>query len=74
MIEFPQYRKLSNSKSFYCIEDERNFIEIQLIGKQVFRIKLQATQYPEIIKIKDMLACEAPYLFSSKMEFDQFNN
>lgn len=73
MTEFPQFRKLSNLKSFYCIEDDRTFIEMQLIGKQIFKIKIHASQYPEILKIKDMLACEPPYLMSSKTEYDQFN-
>ena len=30
---FPQYRKLVNNKSFYKIIDERNFEEIQLVGR-----------------------------------------
>lgn len=69
MIEFPQYRKLSNDKSFFCIEDECHFTEIQLIGQKVFEIKINAIQYPEKLKIMDMLNCEDPYLKIEESEF-----
>ena len=70
MSEFPQYRKLSNSRAFYRIEDQFQFTEIQLIGKKSFELHFNATQYPEILKIKEMLACEEPYLLSSAQEFE----
>ena len=73
MPDFPQYRKLSNLRSFYRIDDERNFTEIQLIGSKAFRIQIQAVQYPEIIKIKDMLSFNEPYLLSEKKEFEKYD-
>lgn len=69
-FDFPQYRKLTNEKSFYEISDERHFIEKQLIGKQVFIIVVEAKQYPEILRIQDMLACTEGFLLSSKVAFD----
>ncbi len=72
MSEFPQYRKLSNSRAFYRIENEFLFTEIQLIGKKSFELHFKATKYPEILKIKEMLACEEPYLISSIQEFENY--
>ena len=54
---FPQYRKLVNGRAYYKIVDDHHFEEIQLIGsrKQVFVI--HAMQYPEMLKIQDLLTC-----------------
>jgi hypothetical protein len=72
MSEFPQYRKLSNLRSYYRIDDERHFTEIQLIGSKAFLLNFQATQYPEILKIKEMLSCTEPYLLSQKEEYEKY--
>lgn len=69
-FDFPQYRKLANEKSFYEIVDERHFIEKQRIGKQVFTISIEANQYPEIIRIQDMLNCTEGFELSTKEAFD----
>lgn len=53
--DFPQYRKLSNDKVFYCIVSEREFHEIQIIGNKAQLFKIKAIQYPEILKIMDMI-------------------
>jgi len=69
-FEFPQYRKLVNDKSFYRIEDERHFTEKQLIGKQVFTLVVEAKQYPEIIRIQDMLQCTEGFVLSDREAYD----
>lgn len=53
--DFPQYRKLSNDKVFYKIVNNREFHEIQIIGTFAQLHKIEAKQYPEILKIQDML-------------------
>lgn len=68
-FDFPQYRKLANDKSFYKIVDERHFHEKQCIKKQVFTIYVEANQYPEILRIQDMLACTDGFMTSSEVEF-----
>jgi len=73
VCEFPQYRKLKNDKSFYRIEDESHFTEIQLIENKAFDLKINAVQFPEKLKIKDMLYCEDPYIKIEQYEFDQIN-
>ena len=69
-IDFPQYRKLSNEKVFYKILSDRKFIEIQLMGSKAFLYEFDAIQYPEILKIQDMLSLEEAYLTSNKLEFE----
>ena len=69
-LDFPQYRNLANEKSHYEIRDDRHFIEKQIIGKQVFTIEIEAKQYPEILRIQDMLNCEEGFLLSTKALFE----
>jgi hypothetical protein len=69
-IVFPQYRKLSNEKSYYKIVDDRHFEEKQRIGKQVFLLNISAEQYPEIIRIQDMLACTDGFVPSTDAEYE----
>ncbi len=54
-MDFPQYRRYSTRSSYFKIIDERNFIELQFVGKKVFVHQIKATQYPEMLRIKDML-------------------
>ena len=53
--DFPQFRKLSNDKVFYKIVNNREFDEIQVVGTLAQLFKIEAKQYPEILKIQDML-------------------
>jgi|TARA_B100001939_G_scaffold163386_1_gene140842 hypothetical protein len=66
---YPEYRKLSNNKSFYKIHSENSFEELQLIGTSVMRMTVNATKYPEIIRIKDMIDCKPPFEMSTAEEF-----
>ena len=71
-MDFPQYRKLSNDLVFYRIQNDREFDEIQLIGKKAVQHHVKALQYPEILRIKDMLELHGDhYLTSSKEEFEK---
>jgi hypothetical protein len=71
-MTFPQYRKLSNNKSFYRIDSESLFFEIQLIGHKSFLHQTEAKQYPEIIRIQDMLSLSEPFVLSSIDEFHTY--
>ncbi|MDA8648181.1 hypothetical protein N9L43_00055 [bacterium] len=70
VTDFPQYRKLSNEKVFYRIRDDRNFDEIQLVGSRAALFSMEAKQYPEILKIQDLLELSDGFLKSSQNEFD----
>tara|TARA_B100000963_G_C22425659_1_gene579765 strand:- start:212 stop:430 length:219 start_codon:yes stop_codon:yes gene_type:complete len=67
---FPQYRKLSNHKSFYKIVSKEVFEEIQLVGTVSMKTKTTATKYPEILRIKDMLDGAAPFEMSTEAEYN----
>jgi len=66
---FPQYRKLSNGQRLYCIASPASFSEIQLLGSKRFLYKHEVSQYPEILLLRDMMACQAPYEMSSPEEW-----
>ena len=70
--DFPQYRKLSNGKVFYRILDDRHFDEIQLMGTKVFYYSHEAQQYPEILKIREMLDVMEPYERCAQEEFERY--
>lgn len=71
VTDFPQYRKLSNEKVFYRIRDDRNFDEIQVIGSRAMWFSMEAKQYPEILKIQDLLAESEGFVLSSQIEFEE---
>ena len=52
---FPQYRKLNNGKAYYKIVSENEFEELQIMGAKVFYHKFKVSQYPDLLRIKDML-------------------
>ena len=67
---FPQYRKLSNHKSFYKIVSKEFFEEIQLVGAVRVKTQTTATKYPEILRINDMLDGVAPFEISTEAEYN----
>ena len=67
---FPQYRKLSNHKSFYKIVSKEFFEEIQLVGTVGVKTQTTATKYPEILRIKEMLECIVPFEMSTEAEYN----
>ncbi|MDA9986955.1 hypothetical protein N9E11_02910 [Crocinitomicaceae bacterium] len=58
---FPIFRKLSNNKSFYRISSETDFEELQVVGSKVLCSEYKATKYPELIRLKEMIACNKPF-------------
>jgi len=70
-IIFPQYRKHANGKHLYKITDEKRFQEIQFIGSKKVLFRFKATKYPEMLRVKDMLAGIEPYLQSNESEWEQ---
>lgn len=65
---------LSNGKSFYKITNDRHFEEIKLVGTRVFKQEFTATQYPEILRIQDMLdSMDGIYLTIDELEWDKIS-
>lgn len=69
--EFPQFRCLSNQRSKYKILSDRLFIEKQQLGSKYILHEIEAKQYPEILRIQDMLSALPPYEMSTEEEFER---
>lgn len=54
---FPIYRKYIGLNVWFKIIDARNFVEVKQIGQKFVLHELHAEQYPEILRIQDMIAC-----------------
>lgn len=67
--DFPQYRKLSNGKTFYKIVDAKTFDEVQVMGSKRFVYTTIANQYPEMLRIKEMIELHEPYELSNENEY-----
>lgn len=72
-MTFPIYRKLSNEKSYYKIVSAESFIELQKIGTKTRRHTIIAQQFPEKLRIQDMISLLDGYLSSNETEFESLN-
>lgn len=54
-IKFPIFRRTTDGRHFYCIEAEDRFTEIQVIGRKAVLHRVQASMYPERLRIQDMI-------------------
>ncbi len=70
--DFPQYRKLSNGKVFYRINNNESFTEVQLLGSKSLIHEVKAVQYPEKLRIMDMLSAAEPFVLSDENEFNLY--
>ena len=52
---FPVYRMLADGRHLYRIESPRRFTEIQLIGSRAVAHRVEATAYPEQLRVQDMI-------------------
>lgn len=66
--DFPQYRRLSELDVYYKILDALNFYEVKRFGSKWMSTHIVAEQYPEKLKIMDMVACETPYVLIKETE------
>ncbi|MCC6599743.1 MAG: hypothetical protein IT223_03610 [Crocinitomicaceae bacterium] len=53
--DYPQYRRLTNGKSYYRIDDDRRMTEIQIIGTRWGQREIIAQILPDRILIDDLL-------------------
>lgn len=54
-MEFPQYRKYANIETYFKIISEKEFEELAVMGKKYIDHWVRAEQYPEMLRIQDML-------------------
>lgn len=57
---------LSNGKVFYKIISMDEFIEIQFLGEKKMEFRMKAKQYPEKLRIMEMLEFKGPYVAMNK--------
>jgi hypothetical protein len=68
MSPFPVYRKLSGFDRFYKITDDRHFTEAFRVQGSLKYQEIEAVQFPEILRIKDMIECQFNYVEMSPEE------
>lgn len=54
-VVFPIYRRLADGHHFYRIEGPVSFTDIQVIGKRTVVHHVDASAYPERLRIQDMI-------------------
>ncbi|RFC53688.1 hypothetical protein [Brumimicrobium aurantiacum] len=70
-MDFPQYRKRFDNKSFYKVTSFTTFEEVQMVGKRFLFHDVHAKKYFEQLQIQDMLVAEIDmYQMSTAEEFD----
>jgi hypothetical protein len=69
-MDFPQYRKLEGFRRYYRINDERSFDEIVVVNGKVTMNRIEANQFPEMLRIQDMLNCEWNYRVMDAKTFE----
>lgn len=55
--KFPQYRKYIGIDRWFKITSEQEFEELQRVGQRYVLHTIEAVQYPEKLRIEDMLNC-----------------
>lgn len=70
-MDFPQFRKRFDNKSYYKIINERNMQEVQIVGEKHFIFDIKADKYFEILRIQEILDDKNElYSVISKEEFE----
>ena len=57
-MQFPQFRKYKISETYFHILSEKEFEELNFIGSKYQVRIIEADQYPEMVRIQDMLNCK----------------
>lgn len=70
---YPSYRKITNRDTWYKIVSDTEFHEVSRLGNRLIVEVVVAVQFPEKLKIQDMLECKGEhYEKVSGQEFDDF--
>jgi hypothetical protein len=70
-MEFPQFRKLDNGRSLYKITAPDQFIELQQIGSKWMVYTFELQQFPDLLRLQDMLSCQVPFEVLDAHQFNQ---
>ncbi len=69
-MEFPQFRKLENGKSLYKITAPNQFVELQQVGSKWFAYQFTVEQFPDLLRLQEMLQGNHPFVLVQKDEFE----
>lgn len=71
-MEFPQFRSLNNNQVIYKINSENEFVELKITGKYYSINKYIANQYPEKLKIREMITnANEEYVEITQFDFNE---
>jgi hypothetical protein len=70
-MEFPQFRQLENGRSLYKITAPDQFIELQQIGSKWMVYTFELQQFPDLLRLQDMLSCQVPFQVLDAHQFNQ---
>jgi hypothetical protein len=71
-MEFPIYRKLDGFHRYYKLMSDRLFQEVYPQGGNLVRNEIEATQFPEIVRIQDMIDCAFSFTPMTAEEITQY--
>lgn len=66
---FPQFRKLENGRSLYKITSAKQFTELQQVGSKWFSYAFEVQQYPDLLRIQEMLQGNAAFVVIDEAEY-----
>ena len=69
---FPVYRKLDGFNRFYKIESDDAFIEVTFSQAQPKYQTIRAIQFPEKLRIRDMISCSFSYVPMNEEEIEKY--
>jgi len=60
---------MAGGERYYAIHSPHRFTELQRMGARWLRYEVEATVYPELLRIREMLAMDPPYEAASAAEW-----
>ncbi len=67
---FPLYRRSKDFKNFYKILNEKEFVQLKIVGSKIRKFHYIVDKYPEIVMIKEMIDClNEFYQLCEELEF-----
>ncbi len=74
LTEFPLFRKYCNAQTHFKVESKKVLIERQIIGEKYFETKIIARQFPEMLKIRELIErSNKIYCTSTQEEFESIS-
>ena len=67
--QFPLFRRLGTLNVYYKVISNTECTEYKYMGSKILQFNLVASQYPEILRIQDMIACEMGFVELDSRDF-----